>query len=281
MKSPGFKLYADDWLASTKIAVMTPAEEGAYIRLLCHQWNSADCTLPDDDEELAVLSRLGEGWFNGGSTKIRKCFPKHPRRKGRISNRRLLEERRKQEEWRRKSSEGGIKSGKSRGSTSKGGSTTLATKEEPKGNMRVHALSLSFSPSEIKPPHCARAREDEPDQAVLDGMIDSQAVRLVYETLGVVPSIPNQEQIAREATNVRLWHEVLIYWRGNENFQPRAFAKMLARYHERENGEDRNGKPRSISINTRNAEAIERVAQEYRQIAARGRAGSGDADRSG
>ena len=117
---------------------MTPAEEGAYIRLLAIAWSSDDCGLPNDDNELAILSRLHEGWFNGGSTKIRKCFVV----KGtRLYNKRLLQERKKQEEWREKSREGGIISGKIRKNKGleskgwlKGRSTTQQRVVEPKGN---------------------------------------------------------------------------------------------------------------------------------------------------
>jgi len=90
---------------------MTPAEEGAYIRLLAIAWLSDDCGLPDNDGELSVLSRLGEGWFKGGVSVVKKKFIS---RDGRLYNLRLLEERKKQEEWRQKSSEGGKKSANTR-----------------------------------------------------------------------------------------------------------------------------------------------------------------------
>ncbi len=108
-KSPAFQFYPNDWLSSPKIALMTPAEEGAYVRLLCYDW--ANDGLPDDDQQLAVLSRLGEGWFEGGSTKLRECFVL---RDGKLHNPRLEKEREKQEQWREKSREGGVASGKSR-----------------------------------------------------------------------------------------------------------------------------------------------------------------------
>lgn len=57
-KLPWFPLWVNDWLSSTTITLMTPAQEGAYIRLLCHQWASSDCSLPNDDRALAALGRL-------------------------------------------------------------------------------------------------------------------------------------------------------------------------------------------------------------------------------
>lgn len=139
-KSPAFQFYPNDWLGSTQIMLMTPAEEGAYVRLLAIAWNSKDCGLPDDDKELAVLSRLGELWFNGSGTTLRKCFTK----KGtRLYNQRLLKEREKQEVWREKSRQGGIKSGKVRNNMKlspegwlKGGCDLV----EPKGNSSSSSL---------------------------------------------------------------------------------------------------------------------------------------------
>jgi uncharacterized protein YdaU (DUF1376 family) len=113
-RAPAFQFYPNDWLSSPTIALMSPAEEGAYIRLLSYAWADPDCSLPDDDAALSQLSRLGEGWFNGGSTTIRKCFKEHPEKSGRLVNIRLLEERKKQDAWREKSRIGGLQSGKSR-----------------------------------------------------------------------------------------------------------------------------------------------------------------------
>jgi len=157
--SPAFQFYADQWLGSTKIATMTPAEEGAYVRLLCHCWNDSDCTLPDDDAELAVLSRLGEDWFKGGSTKLRKCFESHPRKKGRIFNARLFQERKKQLAWRKKSQEGGKLSAKARAlkaaqngrvveGSLNGGSRVVAKCLEPKGNSSSSSSSSSLKMKE-------------------------------------------------------------------------------------------------------------------------------------
>lgn len=49
---PAFQLYAQDFLVGT--ADMTPAEVGAYIRLLCYQWVKSG--LPNDPEKLASMT---------------------------------------------------------------------------------------------------------------------------------------------------------------------------------------------------------------------------------
>ncbi|MFI5304317.1 MAG: DUF1376 domain-containing protein [Nitrospiria bacterium] len=143
--SPAFQFYTNDWLSSLHITLMTPAQEGAYIRLLAHAWNSEDCGLPDDDQELSVLSRLGEEWFKGGSTVVKKCFILID---GRLFNERLLKERKKQEEWRTKSIEGGKKSAKVRWghkkTPNKGGYKMVKECLQPNGN------SSSSSSSSLK-----------------------------------------------------------------------------------------------------------------------------------
>ena len=111
---------------------MTPAEEGAYIRLLAICW--AKGGLPDDDEQLARLSRLGKGWLNGASTTLKAQFIK---RGDRLINKRLELERKKQREWREKSRQGGVASGKSRRQkklSPKNASTVVEPPYEPKGN---------------------------------------------------------------------------------------------------------------------------------------------------
>ena len=148
-RSPAFQFYANEWLGSTKIMLMSPAQEGVYIRLLAVAWNAPDCGLPDDDKQLAVLSRLGEEWFNGGSTALRECFFV---KGGRLFNKRLLAEREKQREWRRKSSIGGKRSAELRRKSrlakadtlGRGGSRVVAKWLQPNGNP---SSSSSSSPT--------------------------------------------------------------------------------------------------------------------------------------
>jgi len=145
-KRPWFPFFASDWLGSTKRAMMTPDQRGAYIDLLAHQWNTPDCTLPDDDEALAALSGLGEGWLNGASRLLRLCFPPASGKLGYLANERLVEIRAEADAQIEKSQQGGIRSGEVRrakaeaarayedSQAAKGTSTTLRTQREPKGN---------------------------------------------------------------------------------------------------------------------------------------------------
>ncbi len=53
---PYFSLYAQDWLMSSSLPGCTPAEEAAYMRLLCRQW--LDGSLPPElDQVMELLPR--------------------------------------------------------------------------------------------------------------------------------------------------------------------------------------------------------------------------------
>jgi len=52
MRKPAFQFYPQDFLVGT--ADMEPEEVGAYIRLLCYQWEK--CGLPNDNKKLQKLS---------------------------------------------------------------------------------------------------------------------------------------------------------------------------------------------------------------------------------
>lgn len=106
-KPETFPLNIHDWLGSKHIAAMTPAEEGAYLRLLCYQFDDSRCRLPDDDEILATLSRLNQDWDNGSGEKIRKCFKKEGNF---IFNSRIRKEWRKRLNFLKGCSVGGRKS---------------------------------------------------------------------------------------------------------------------------------------------------------------------------
>jgi uncharacterized protein YdaU (DUF1376 family) len=179
-RSPAFQFYPGEWLSSTKVAMMNLAEQGAYLRLLCHEWADPHCTLPDDDEQLAVLSGLGEGWFNGGSVKIRACFQKHPKRPLRIFNVRLRLERRKQEAWRRKSREGGVRSGESRRNKPKGGSSLVESVANQKATLQSSSSDLRNTPPLPSGEETPRASQT----GSVEGLAPEELVRAWNENCG-------------------------------------------------------------------------------------------------
>ena len=109
-KQPYMPFYVNDWLSSPRVTVMTPEQRGGYIQLMAYCWASGDASLPDDDEVLAKLSGLGEGWLKGGCQMVRDCFEPHPEQNGKLTQRRLYDEWQKRAAWIAKSREGGRKS---------------------------------------------------------------------------------------------------------------------------------------------------------------------------
>lgn len=143
-RPPAFQFYPNDWLSSPTILLMTPAQEGAYIRLLCYCWSDKDCSLPDDDRQLGVLSRLGEQAFNECSSVMREVFVEHPTIDGRLTNIRLLNERNRLDERREQQRQAGIKSGQSRRKATNDRSTPV---ERPPVAKPEHPLNSSTSTS--------------------------------------------------------------------------------------------------------------------------------------
>lgn len=58
-----FMIYPSDWQSSKHVEMMDDHEEIAYIRLLMRASQEPDCGLPDNDYELAALSKMGLKWF--------------------------------------------------------------------------------------------------------------------------------------------------------------------------------------------------------------------------
>ena len=152
-KPPAFQFYANDWLSSSTIALMTAEQERGYLRLLLHSWASGECCLPNDDEVLAKLSLMNEGWLKDSSRLVRRCFIKHPNDPSKIINEKLFEVWKNQQNWRAKCAKGGKKSGEARRKRSqdKGLKKTRRVVQRPcevkgqvKGNTSVFSLQSSL-----------------------------------------------------------------------------------------------------------------------------------------
>ena len=99
MKSPAFQFYVQDFLIGT--AHFTAEETGAYIRLLCYQWDNG--FLEDDEQKLKKISGISV-------KKMEKILKKFPQSKpGQLKNIRLEKERKKQLELRKRRSDAGKK----------------------------------------------------------------------------------------------------------------------------------------------------------------------------
>lgn len=103
-KPPAFQFYAKDFLAGT--SDMSNAEVGAYIRLLCHQWDKE--ILPNDDVK---LTRLCSG-DNEGIIRAKTKFIENE--EGNLYNVRLQNTREIQNEFRKSRSDSGKEGAKKR-----------------------------------------------------------------------------------------------------------------------------------------------------------------------
>ncbi len=156
-KAPAFMFYAGDYLASSRVQLMTLEEEGAYIRLLCHCWNAG--SIPKEPEQIARL--IGKGASTTLATNVATMFIP----KGNVLvHDRLEKYRDERQRWIEKSREGGLKSAEMRkllkktqnnpsesivkGGT-KGGSRVVADCLQPNGNTSSSTSSLTITGSDV------------------------------------------------------------------------------------------------------------------------------------
>lgn len=118
-----FHFYIDDWLSSKTIHRMDAYEERGYLRLLLYAASEPDCGLPDDDQELADISLLGQQWFEPTKEPAKRFRNKTSGEKlrenffskaGRLFNARLLREFEYQKEVAEKRQAAGRASAESR-----------------------------------------------------------------------------------------------------------------------------------------------------------------------
>lgn len=147
-----FLFYIDDWLSSKKIEMMDASEERGYLRLLLRAAKEDDCGLPDDDDQLAIMSLLGPQWGKPTADKMRRVGQKTSGQKvrecfiskdGRLYNERLLKEFENQKRVRAARAEAGGKGGRPRKQMeSNSFSIGIANGKQTETN---HSLGLGFS----------------------------------------------------------------------------------------------------------------------------------------
>jgi len=149
MKPPAFQFYPDNFLGGT--ALFSCVEVGAYIRLLCYQWDLG--FLPNDTAKLSDLARCGQNEINAITHKFALCPD------GKLRNERMEIEREKQRLYRAGQSAKGKASAKARFNH---GSTTVQPSGQPKAQPNSNSPSPSPSPSPISDLH---SPEREPSQS--------------------------------------------------------------------------------------------------------------------
>jgi uncharacterized protein YdaU (DUF1376 family) len=67
-------LYIDRWKGSAHVQAMRATARAGYLYLLTAAWQTEDCSLPSDDDELAILSGLPDDEWTEHKDKIRRQF---------------------------------------------------------------------------------------------------------------------------------------------------------------------------------------------------------------
>ena len=144
MNPPAFQFYSDDFIGG--VSTMTQHEVGAYILLLCHQWQSGK--ISDDMERLKIVAK------GKVSDHVLSKFPNG-------KNRRMEQERKKQAIYREKQAINGAKGGRPTKPKPNPSLSFGLSQTEPKKS------SPSPSPSPIHKDHKASVKRFTPRQTEL------------------------------------------------------------------------------------------------------------------
>lgn len=154
-KAPAFQFYVDDFLAGTMD--LSQEDVGAYIRLLCYQWNRGSIPVQTDKQQ-----RLA-----GGSVSVDVLAKFRLQPDGRLVNERMERERQKQVAYREMQAKKGIASGKARRNEPKPntGSTVVQPEHEPNTQPKPNSPSPSPSPNKEE----SKTKEQPPSPPVPPG----------------------------------------------------------------------------------------------------------------
>ena len=155
--APAFQFYASDYLSDENVALMTPEEEGCYIRLMAYCWKEG--SIPADEKKLTTLCK------GVCPTKlVIDCFDFPSQNGSRLFHPRLESEREKQKKWRSKSAKGGKNSASKRKHkkdlhAEQGGSTN-GQAARLKGGGTLQSSSSSSTASSNEPPKSPKGDRD-------------------------------------------------------------------------------------------------------------------------
>lgn len=195
MKPPAFQFYADSWLSSLRVQLMSLEEEGAYIRCLSFCWRHG--SIPADVE---LLSRLiGKGCSTNLASKVSSMFSPSST-PGELIHERLEFEREKQVAWRKKCSAGGKLSAKLKGK--------VTGKVTSKGSTALRSPSPSPSPSAVSSLHERKAAPPQPTDEV---WLESLKLDPAYACLDVAREFAKSTRWCSE-NNRKITRRFFINW---------------------------------------------------------------------
>mgnify|MGYP000978960552 CR=1 FL=1 len=138
---PAFQFYVADYLADERVQILSSAEEGIYIRLLCFCWREG--SLPIDGSAIALLCKR-----DASALQIEKIIQTFFfEKEGRLHNKRLDKERAKQKAYKKNRSESGKLGAKKRWDSSHSTANGLAMAQPLAQPMAKNGSSSSSSSS--------------------------------------------------------------------------------------------------------------------------------------
>jgi len=111
-KLPWFPLYVYDWITDEAVQCMTLEQQGAYLRLLMHQW--IEGSIPRNEDEIARLLNVPRDSVASLMAPIWQKFPKVKYKRGRHANPTLESIREEQESRRKTKADNGLKGARQR-----------------------------------------------------------------------------------------------------------------------------------------------------------------------
>lgn len=130
---PSYPWYPSDFAGSAKVAVMTLEQEGAYRRLLDHEWQEG--AIPDDVEALARICRTTAQHMEKLWKTVRKCFTKNPAEPDTLINQKLEKVRAEKLKFQAKNQANGAKGGRPKNNPDGNrDETQTKTQTKPKNN---------------------------------------------------------------------------------------------------------------------------------------------------
>lgn len=147
IKTPAFQFYPTDFLADENVVLMSNAELGCYIRLICHCWREG--SIPSEVAKIARMcgenvQDMTELW-----PAIMKCFTSSLEETGRLIHPRLQKERLKQLEHRIERAEAGKKGAEARWGNGSATPPPLADNGSASSSASSPASSPEYLPARL------------------------------------------------------------------------------------------------------------------------------------
>lgn len=219
-KSPAFQFYPKDWLSSRNVRRMTPEQRGGYWELLAHAWLDDGCSLPDDDNELAFLSGLGDRWPEC-SENIRRCFEK---KGNKLYNTRLLQEADKQEAYRKQCSDAGKRSAEVRKNKGLGKVGLTPVQQDGQGGFNTSFAvrsSLFQSLSSITSSKKKEHKDNAPTKRFIKPSLEEVKTYCEERENGIDPEAfiakyeSNGWLVGKNLAPMKSWKNAIITWEKN------------------------------------------------------------------